>query len=438
MLTITIVLLFGKRIDEFFLEKNPAEQTSYFLLENNTIKLIARDHDQPGDEGYGRFYGDITCYLGLGSYRESGKTMGLASFGDPTVLGKYIPFEERANGIMASTLSQEGYCNDNTKDIANWFKSQGVSLPPRRKKGEIIRPFDMHLAAWAQEQLQKSVACRIFALMQKYSVTNLCVSGGVAMNSVLNGYLEEQLNANIFIPSSPGDAGLALGAAAEYLWKKNGKIQKFDNSPYLGPIYTSEEIDLAIKNQCSELSVKKISDPIKEAANALYHGKIIGWFQGRSEYGPRALGNRSILASPLNSWTKEILNNQVKLREWFRPYAPSVIEDESDKYFNLLSPVPYMMKTAKVKEKAKQDIPACIHVDNSARLQTVSRSTNPKYYSLIKAFSDLSGIPVILNTSFNLAGMPIVETPTDAIQCFIGASGMDMLFLEDYIITKIK
>lgn len=426
--------IIGDITDEIFLEKNSAEQTSYFLLENGSMKLIARDHSNGEDEGYGRLYGDVTCYLGFDSYRESGKTMGLASFGDDSVLENYLPFKEEIDGKVLSNLSDEKYCDDNTKDIMHWFASNGLIIPKRRKKEEVFRPFDMHLAAWVQSKIQQSVAKKVSFLMQKYSVKNLCVTGGVAMNSVLNRYLEEVLKANVFIPSSPGDAGLALGAAAEYLWKKHGKIPKLDSSPYLGPIYKDDEIELAIKHNCDGFIVKKLDDPAKEAANALYQGKIIGWFQDGSEYGPRALGNRSILASPVNSWTKEILNNQVKLREWFRPYAPSVLEEEAHKYFDIMSLVPYMMKTATVKQSAKQDILACIHVDNTARLQTVSQSMNPKYYKLIKSFSELSGIPVVLNTSFNLAGMPIVETPLDAIQCFKKSIGIDMLFLGDFVI----
>jgi carbamoyltransferase len=341
-----------------------------------------------------------------------------------------------------SNLIDERYCDDNTKDIANWFSKNGLSIPERRKKGEIFRPFDMHLATWIQHHIQISITQRITDIIKKYPSENICISGGVAMNSVLNSHLEKELNKNVFIPPSPGDAGISIGAASHYLYKKNGKIPNFGNSPYLGPIYTVEEIDGAVENlKCAvdinqELIIKKTNDPYKEAALALHKGHIIGWFQDGSEFGPRALGNRSILASPVNSWTKEILNNQIKLREWFRPYAPSVLEEESQRYFNNKTAIPYMMKIATIKDGAKQDIPACVHVDNTARVQTVSKSINYKYYRLIKEFFVLSGIPVVLNTSFNLAGMPIVETPQDAIYCFRSALGMSMLFLGNYMIIK--
>ena len=418
------------------LENNRAEQTSYYLVRDGKMSLVAREHDLPGDAGYGRLYGDVTCYLGFNSYRESGKTMGLASFGDEKVLEKFRAFTRSPDGKELANLAEENYCEDCTKDIANWFKNKGLVIPARRKATDLIRPFDMHLAAWVQDQIQGSIARRIKTLMETYAVKNVCLAGGVAMNSVLNTYLEETLGANLFIPPSPGDAGIALGAAAQYLFVKDGRIPGFGPCPYLGPLYDEQEIQYALEHYCEGMSIEKCTDVTMEAASAMAANKIIGWFQGRSEYGPRALGNRSILSSPRNSWTKEILNSQVKLREWFRPYAPAVRLEDAGKYFHLNSEVPHMMKIARVKPAAQLEIPACIHVDGTARLQTVTRESNELFHHLIGTFGALTGTPVILNTSFNLAGMPIVESPYDAIQCFKKSIGMDMLFIGDNKISK--
>ncbi|CDG98549.1 Carbamoyltransferase [Xenorhabdus bovienii str. puntauvense] len=427
--------IIGEITDTKVLENNSAEQVSYYLYENNDLKLLAQDNTQPCDQGYGRFYGDVTCYLGFDSYRESGKTMGLASFGDPAVFSCYPAFTETKTGVV-SELKDENYVYDCTKDIQNWFRKQGVHIPERRHKAGVIRPFDMHLAAWAQDQLQKSIINRVKELINKYHIDTVCVTGGVAMNSVMNRKLEEELNINVYVPPSPGDAGLALGAAAEYFWKQDKKIPKFNSSPYLGPVYSEDEILESIFSYKNEFVIQKVNDPEYQAARMIANGKIIGWFQDRSEYGPRALGNRSILASASNSWTKEILNSQIKLREWFRPYAPVVLEEKADIYFNMLSPVPYMMKVAPVKAQARLDIPACIHVDGTARLQTVSATSNQKFYNLIKELDKITGIPVVLNTSFNLAGMPIVESPVDAINCFRQSIGMDALFIGNYCLEK--
>ncbi|MCH7373591.1 carbamoyltransferase C-terminal domain-containing protein [Aeromonas sp. MR16] len=428
--------IIGHRTDNECLENNAAEQTSYYLYENGTLRLVAQDHSHPRDQGYGRFYGDVTCYLGFNSYRESGKTMGLASFGDPSALAKYKPFVESETGEMISVLRDVGYVEDCTKDFKSWFKSLGLDIPERRAKDGLIRPFDMNLAAWAQDQLQLSISKRIRGLLDKYNLDKVCVTGGVAMNSVMNRDIEERLGVDVYVPPSPGDAGLALGAAAEYFSRRYNQVPKLKSSPYLGPVYSEQEIHSAIQSCRDEFDVVVVEHPELHAAQAISEGKVIGWFQGRSEYGPRALGNRSILALPQNSWMKEILNCQIKLREWFRPYAPVVLEEKAEIYFNMLSPVPYMMKVAPVTTQAKIDIPACIHADGTSRLQTVNEESNKKFYHLIQELERLTGVPVVLNTSFNLAGMPIVESPDDAISCFRKAIGIDFLVIENYLLKK--
>ena len=196
------------------------------------------------------------------------------------------------------------------------------------------------------------------------------------------------------------------------------------------------EIEQTISTECDDLVVEYVENPSELAAQAIFNNKVIAWYQDRSEYGPRALGNRSIIASPQNNWTREILNHQVKHREWFRPFAPAVKLDKAFKYFQGSSAVPYMMKVADVTATSYVDILACIHIDGTSRLQTVSEEDNPLFYKLIDAFEKLSGIPVVLNTSFNLAGMPIVESPLDAIRCFKDSNGLTHLFLGNYVLTK--
>jgi carbamoyltransferase len=426
--------LLGPRTEEI-LELNAAEQTSYYLLRGGRLELIARDHDAPGDAGYGRVYSDVTIQLGFRSYLEAGKTMGLAPFGDPRIFERSVAWRP-SGGRMVSELRDEEYdFMTMTKDLRRWFKRSGIDLPEARRPTDVIRTIDMDLAAWVQRELDVSVCARVAQLMAHYGVSKLCVAGGVAMNSVLNSYLADQLDCDVFVPSAPGDSGIALGAVAAYLAHRDGVAPRFAADPYLGPAYDKHELANAVAD-ADDMAVRLTDDPEREAAQAIHEGKIIGWFQGSSEYGPRALGNRSILASPRNAWTKEILNHQVKLREWFRPYAPSVRREDSREFFDVDYDAPFMMQVARVKRSAYAAIPACIHVDGTARLQTVSERDNPRYHKLIGHVGELSGVPVVLNTSFNLAGMPIVEHPRDAIACFRASTGLAELYLGNYLLAR--
>jgi carbamoyltransferase len=240
----------------------------------------------------------------------------------------------------------------------------------------------------------------------------------------------------VFIPPAPDDSGISLGAVCWYTWKKYGMIPKFKCNPYLGSSFSDEEISQAIDCFANKIQRSRVDDVTKKAAESLMKGEVIGWFQGRSEFSPRSLGNRSILASPINPWNKDILNHTVKLREWFRPFAPSIRLEDVPKYF-VSTASPYMMKVAKAKNIALSTIPSCIHVDGTSRLQTVSREQNLHFHKLISHFFELSNIPIVLNTSFNLAGMPIVESPTDAIECFISASNLDKLFIGNFVVTRV-
>ena len=359
--------------------------------------------------------------------------MALASFVDPSRLCQYPLYQTNSSGNISTALTHAEHSEDGLADLTHWFNKQGFQLPPPRNGGP-LRPIDFHLASWIQHQIESSIAERLSGLLEKYDVEGVCVAGGVALNSVLNRHLEDALKCPVFVPPSPGDSGLALGAVSWYLWKRDGIIPQFGAVPYLGPKYSSKDIERAIKEAGRSFSVYRSDSPTADAAAAIRAGKVIAWFSGRSEFGPRALGNRSILVSPQNHWTKDFVNHQVKGREWFRPYAPSVIEEIASEYFKIKGPVPYMMKVAQVRESAIGQLASCVHVDRTARLQTVTRSSNPAFYELLSCLE--SEIPAVLNTSFNIAGMPIVESPVDAIDCFSRSGGLELLFLEDFVLSK--
>jgi len=259
-------------------------------------------------------------------------------------------------------------------------------------------------------------------------------------NSLANGKIYEMTSfKNVFIPPAAHDAGGAMGSAM-YAWNQVlGKPREFVmNSPFWGPEYTNEEIANSLEQTVNKenFSVKKLGDNdlIKQVAKFLADSKVVGWFQGRTEWGPRALGNRSILANPCNPKMKDILNLKIKKRESFRPFAPAILEEEVSNYFEQNQQVPFMEKVYKIKEKKRKLIPAVTHVDGTGRLQTVSRENNYLYYELIKEFGRLTGTPILINTSFN-ENEPIVNKLEEAIACFL-RTDMDVLVLGNYIITR--
>ena len=273
---------------------------------------------------------------------------------------------------------------------------------------------------------------------------NLCLAGGCALNSKFNGLIKEKTPfKNIFIQPNAGDAGGAMGSALHLLQNKDSnkiKIEQINtNKCYLGTSYTNEFIEKKlIKSNLSlkDYSFKKLNDEdlYAEVAERISNNQIIGWFKGRCEWGPRALGNRSILADPRNPNIKDILNTKIKLRESFRPFAPAVLEELSNDYFDLDYSSPYMLNVVKAKQLAKNLVPSVVHVDNTCRVQTVSKTDNFHFYNLIKEFNKLTNVPIILNTSFN-ENEPIVLNPDHAFDCFQRTS-MDCLVLENWVITR--
>ena len=277
---------------------------------------------------------------------------------------------------------------------------------------------------------------------EKTDSKNLCLGGGVALNGVANyRILKEGPFENVHIPPSPGDAGSAVGCA-QFLYHnhmKNNKItfetnaQRIHENVYVGPHYSNEDIKNFLDSKKIHYDFFERDELLKKTANLISEENIVGWYQGKMEWGPRALGNRSILADPRKSSMKEILNEKIKHRESFRPFAPSILEEHCSEYFDIELTSPYMLLVAPVKQPAK--IPAVTHVDGTGRLQTVSRDANTLYYDLITEFYHITGIPVIINTSMNVMGEPIVNTPEQAYQMIL-KTDMDYLVLGNYIVTK--
>jgi len=263
---------------------------------------------------------------------------------------------------------------------------------------------------------------------------NLCIAGGVGLNCVANGkVLESGICENIFVHPISNDAGVSMGAAMEALSQMSENPDFKMESVYLGPDFGENEILCALENK-SLTNFKKLENPAKSAAKFISEGKIVGWFQGRMEAGPRALGNRSILADPTSSHMKDLVNN-VKGRELWRPLCPSILEEYKDEYIDSSVDSPFMILNFKINGERKKEISSVVHIDGTARVQTVSKRTNPLFWEVIKEFQNIKGVPVLLNTSFNLRGEPIVCGPNDALRTFF-SSKMDILIMGDYLVEK--
>ena len=277
---------------------------------------------------------------------------------------------------------------------------------------------------------------------KKTGQKNLCLGGGVALNGVANyRILKEGPFEEVFIPPSPGDGGSAIGCAqyAYYSFFKNNRMIENDpskpisNNAYLGPQYSNDEIKSFLESNKIPYKKYERQDLLEKTAKLIEQQNVVGWYQGKMEWGPRALGNRSILADPRNAEMKDILNEKIKHREKFRPFAPSILEEYTSEYFELDVPSPYMLLVAKVKKPAL--IPAITHVDGTGRLQTVSRKANPLYHDLINEFFKLSGVPVLINTSMNVRGEPIVNTPEEAFTMIL-KTDMDYLVMDNYMVSR--
>ena len=319
-------------------------------------------------------------------------------------------------------------------------RSMANALGPMRRRGEPVLQRHMDIAAALQEALEQAVLHELEYLQKTTGEKNLCMAGGVALNCSMNGKIARSgMFDHIFVQPAAGDAGTAVGAALwghHQLLKQPWKpVRRF--SAYLGPAYGSDSIDAAIKQHDRKVTHAKPANLNAHVAQLLADGKVVGWYHGRTEWGPRALGNRSILADARRDDMKDVVNHAVKLREGFRPFAPACLAEHARAWFDLtgLDDSPHMLFVVPVRDDKRAKIPAVTHVDGSARVQTVSESDNPRFHALLKAFHDLTGVPVLLNTSFNVKNEPIVNTPGDAIRCFLNTQ-IDALVLGDYVIEK--
>lgn len=424
----------------------------------NEIKILEEIHFP---SSIGLLYSAFTYYLGFKVNSGEYKVMGLAPYGTP----KYV------NIILENLIDvkEDGSFRMNMSyfDFATGLKMTNSKFEKifnncrRVPETESLSQFHMDVAASVQAVTELIVLKICRYLRKKFEIKNLCMSGGVALNCVANGkIINEKIFDNIWIQPASGDAGGSLGAALAFWYNvlgNNRKIEKKDSmkGSYLGPSFTTSEIENNLI-KCGAVFEKNDYDSvIQKTAKLLFDGKAIGWFQGRAEFGPRALGNRSIIADPRSEKMQKNLNLKVKFRESFRPFAPAVLRDKVSDYFNFNSDSPYMLFVSNVKENIKikmskeeeklfgieklnikrSTIPAVTHVDYSARIQTVHQETNLIFYKLIKEFEKLTGFPILVNTSFNIRGEPIVNSPEDAFKCFMGTN-LDILIIENFILHK--
>ncbi|MEK7592923.1 MAG: carbamoyltransferase N-terminal domain-containing protein, partial [Patescibacteria group bacterium] len=387
----------------------------------------------------GLLYSTITSFLGFSVNESEYKVMGLAAFGDPKVFRDQFRTLVQTNDDGSFALNMKYFDFIAGERMYTQEMPELFGVAPRSANDRMKAVYE-NIAAGLQERLEEIVISLLRKLYVQYKIPRLCLSGGVALNSVLNGKITKNTPfTDVFIPPDPGDGGASLGAALFYwncLQKKKSEIVF---SPYLCPSFPDEQIEEAIKQ--SGLSFTRLSREalLDSVSTALKEKKVVGWFQGRMEWGPRALGNRSILASPLDGNMKELINKKVKHREPFRPFAPVVRIEDVNKYFvapkKRSRPEEWMLEVYPFTEEGKKSAPATVHVDGTGRLQTVRREGNPLYYDLITSFGEKTGIPILLNTSFNVAGEPIVCTPKDALSCFLGTD-IDMLVIGSFLVRK--
>ena len=434
--------------------------TTVAIGNKNDLKIKKEIHFP---HSLGLLYSAFTYYTGFKVNSGEYKLMGLAPYGKPKYKDKILNhlIDIKKDGSFHLNQKYFNYATGFTmtnKKFADLFKKKN-----RDPQKENIEQFHMDIAASIQEVTEDIMIKLVKSLKEEYKIENLCLAGGVALNCVANGkILRENIFKNIWIQPASGDAGGSLGASLAY-WhlelKKERSINKDDDmqGSYLGPEYSNESIQKELKNLGATFEVLNEEDLTNKTSDMIINGNAIGWFQGRMEFGPRALGGRSIIGDPRSEKMQKILNLKVKYRESFRPFAPSILEEKVNDWFDLKVVSPYMLIVTRVKEEKiikmseeneklfgiaklnikRSEIPAVTHVDYTARVQTVSKTTNLKYYNLINNFYNKTNCPVLINTSFNVRGEPIVNTPQDAFNCFMGTE-MDNLVIGNCFLEKTK
>ena len=432
--------------------------TTVALGNKNEIKMLKEIHFP---HSIGLLYSAFTYYTGFKVNSGEYKLMGLAPYGQPKyrqiILDELIDLKD--DGSFKLNMKYFNYATGLTMTNENFSNLFGQKV--RDPKKDLLTQFHMDLASSIQDVTEEIVLRLTSSLSREVKTDNLCLAGGVALNCVANGkILKKNIFKNIWIQPAAGDAGGSLGAALAFWYQelKNKRLPSKNDEmkgSYLGPSFNNNHIEKTLKSLKANFKKESEENLISIVANELKNEKTIGWFQGKMEFGPRALGARSILADPRSDKMQKELNLKIKFRESFRPFAPSVLREDVNDWFDLNNDSPYMLLVSDVKKNIqipmnddskklfgidklrvkRSSIPAVTHVDYSARIQTVHMDTNPKFYKLIKKFKEITNCPVLVNTSFNVRGEPIVCSIEDAFRCFMGTN-LDILICEDFILYK--
>ena len=408
---------------------------SYGVGHDHDIRIFKELHFP---HSLGLLYSAFTYYLGFKVNSAEYKVMGLAPYGKPQHFDRIMKEMVHLNEDGSFKLDMRYFAYDHGLTMTNGAFDEFFGGPPRRPETWMNeREFD--IAASVQKVCEEIVLTMVRHIHKETGLTNLCMAGGVALNCVANGrVIRETPMKNLFVQPAAGDAGGAVGVAH---WLYNTLEKKPRGKgwthAYLGPGYSDAEIKEYLDGlKVPYRQLASDAELTAETARLISQGHVVGWFQGRMEFGPRALGGRSILADPRDPKMRDTLNMKIKFREGFRPFAPSVLADKASEWFDIDCDSPYMLLVAQVRE-GKRVIPSVTHVDNSARLQTVTRAEAPLYYGVIEDFERLTGVPVVINTSFNVRGEPIVCTPHDAYLCFM-RTNMDHLVLGHFLLDKTQ
>ena len=431
--------------------------TTVAIGKKNKLEIIKEIHFP---HSLGLLYSAFTYYTGFKVNSGEYKLMGLAPYGKPVyknlIIDKLLDLKD--DGSFKLDMSYFNYATGLTMTNKKFSKLFGQSV--RDSKKDLLTQFHMDIASSIQSVTEEIVLRIVKDIKLKYKIDNLCLAGGVALNCVANGkILKDKIFKNIWIQPAAGDAGGSLGAALAYwhheLKKSREKFKDQMKGSYLGPKFENNFVESELRSLNAKYKKQSREQIISLTAKELANEKTVGWFQGRMEFGPRALGGRSILADPRSEKMQKELNLKIKFRESFRPFAPSVLREDVNEWFELDNSSPYMLLVSEVKKnkqikmkaedenlfgieklnKKRSSIPAITHVDYSARIQTVHKETNSKYYDLIKEFKKNTNCPVLVNTSFNVRGEPIVCSVKDAYNCFMGTN-LDVLVIEDFILYK--
>ncbi|MEO9145207.1 MAG: carbamoyltransferase C-terminal domain-containing protein [Ginsengibacter sp.] len=394
----------------------------------------------------GIFYTAFTQLLGFPHYGDEYKVMGMAPYGEPKYLDKLKEvvhltedglFKLNLKYFRKGTEGVISYGDDHIPVVQPMFSQETINVfGMPRHQNEPLNQYHKDLATSVQKMTELTIFHILEKLYQRTELKNLCIAGGVAQNSVANGKIKDNTSfENIYIPSAGHDAGISMGAAlyVQHALLKKERIPAI-MSAYTGSHFSNEEIKTFLNKKGIEFTEYKDEELFERITDCLINGGVVGWFNGKAEFGPRALGGRSILADPRRTDAKEILNLKIKRRESFRPFAPSILKEYVSEYFETVDEVPFMEKVLVIKPEKRKEIPAVTHVDGTGRLQTVDKEISPRYYKLIDTFRKKTGVPVLLNTSFN-ENEPIVNSPEDALNCFL-KTNMDLLVMENILISK--